>query len=485
MKRSPLDPTAYHRLATNSLWVGLCQASMVFAMALTIVGSRALGDAAFGQYVFLLAVTTVLGELAVLGTTDYASILIAREQPRAEIVLGNTLGLRIPLMLGFTLAVLTIVAVRTPEILLAGLLIALDWAARTVIHLLRGVLRARDAFPADARVGTLERLIVLILGATSVLHFRSLLAFATGILLGRLLALGLARRAVAAAGVAIRVRFQPAEWRRLLRGGVPIGIRGIFKGVSFRIDAIMLGVMRSAPEVGWYGAAYKFLEASFVFHEAVGVAVQPAISQAWGQGRRADLAEIFSRSYKVLQLVGAFLAALTFVYARPLVDHLYGAEYAASVDALRILAWTMLLSYSSLSCVFALDATDAGSRTVAPFALAAALNVLLNLAAIPTHGILGAAVTTLVTEGFVAAAMLVTVARRGLAVPASAMFGPGLAAGGFVLTALGATPWLGAWASLALGSAAFGFMAVATGVADELDRAYVRFLVRRWIPGSL
>jgi len=69
---------------------------MLFVLALTIFASRLLGDSVFGQYVYLLAVTTILSELCVLGTTDYASILIAQEAEKTSLIMANTLGMRIP-----------------------------------------------------------------------------------------------------------------------------------------------------------------------------------------------------------------------------------------------------------------------------------------------------------------------------------------------------------------------------------------------------
>lgn len=485
MTAPAFEPTAYHRLAKNSVWVALSNVSMMFVLALTVVASRVLGDAAFGQYVFLLAVTTILADLSVLGTTDYASILIARDERNADTILGNALGMRVPLSLLFLLASLTIVGVRMPEALLPGLLIALDWVARTIIHLLRGVLRAKDAFRADAIVATLERLVVLILATAALFYTRSLVGFAAGILVGRSLAVEICRRAVAATGVTARFEFRREEWARLLRRGVPIGVRGILKGISFRVDAIVLGFMRTAPEVGWYGAAYKFLEASFFFQEAVGVAAQPAISQAWGSGRRQELQEIFFRSYKALQLLGGMLAGAMFVYAGPLIELVFGPEYAEAAGTLRILAWAMLLTFSSLSCLVLLDAIDSGARTVVPFAVAAVLNLALNVLLIPRHGIEGAAAATLVTEALLAGMLLLVVARHDVRIPASAIIGSWISAFALVVACVAVGSLLPQWVAMLAGLLAFGFAILATRVLDATDLAYARFLLQRRLSRSI
>src|SRR5881296_1762966 len=101
MTQNTITVSEYHGLMKNSLWVIISNLSMAFILALTVIASRWLGDAVFGQYVFLLAIATLLSNLCVLGTTDYVGILCAREADRTGELVANTLGMRLPFAILF------------------------------------------------------------------------------------------------------------------------------------------------------------------------------------------------------------------------------------------------------------------------------------------------------------------------------------------------------------------------------------------------
>jgi O-antigen/teichoic acid export membrane protein len=482
MPRETLSTSEYHGLAKNSLWVMVSNLSMAFILALTVFASRLLGDVVFGQYVFLLAIATLLAELSVLGTVEYVSILTARQSDRTGELVANTLGLRLVFGVVYVLLCQVVVWFCMPEALFVSLLIVLDWLARTVIHLFRGILRARDVFPRDAKIATVERLSVLVCATVGLLIGRSLAAFALGVLLGRTVGVMACLRAYQWLGEHIRVSFCYAEWCVILRGGFPIGIRGMLKGVSFRIDVVMLGLLRTSAEVGWYGAAYKFLEASFFFQEAIGESFQPAISRAFGQNNLARLRDLFGRGYKLLFIIGGLAGAAGFVYADQLVALVFGSTYTHAAEALRILVWAMLMVFGSMTSLMLLDAVESGSKTVLPFALAVVVNVALNACLIPFFGFLGAAWSTLLTESFLTVMLLSLAYRAGYTFPVRWLYGPLVACGAFTMVArlLFPTSML---PGIMLGSGAFIAVIVALRVFDDTDYAYGRMLLLR-IAGS-
>jgi len=473
------DTEQYHALAKNSLWVLVSQLSMVFILLLTILASRILGDHAFGQYVFLLAVSTILADLSVLGTTDYAAIRVARESHRTAHIVANALGLRIPLLIIFLAASEFVTWLSMPEALLAGLFIALDWAARTIIHLLRGVLRSRNRFGSDARVATIERVSVLICAATALYIDETLVSFAVGFFVGRFAGLLACFAAYLQLGERLYIAFDQHEWERLFRGGCPIGVRGVLKGISFRIDAIMLGFLQPLAEVGWYGAAYKLLEASFLFQSTVGLALQPPIARAYGQHNTDQAADLYGRAYKLLLVAGAAVTALGFVYADTVIFFVFGEEYRPAAAALAILVWAMLAVFSSMTSLVLLDAVDSGKKTVFPFAVAAVGNIILNAILIPHFGYIGAAWSTLVTELFLAIVLLHVSIADGYRFPSAWFSGPLLACLVFTATAL-LFKWLNwGWLGTLLSFVAFLAVLLAVRVFDQTDRNYFRFLLGR------
>lgn len=465
----------YHGLAKNSLWVMFSNISMLFVLALTIFASRLLGDSVFGQYVYLLAVTTILSELCVLGTTDYASILIAQEAEKTSLIMANTLGMRIPSGILYIALCLSVTWFSMPDILIAAFLIALDWVVRSVVHLFHGVFRARNQFQLDAIVTIQERVSVLVCALIGLYFERNLVYFAFGILVGRAIGMAICIVAFCRFGERFSIGFNIDLWRDIIRNSIPIGIRGLLKGGSFRIDALMLGVLRTNAEVGWYGAVYKFLEAGFFFTEAVGGAVRPVIAKAYSQGEKNIISDYFGRCYKLLLVVGSIIVGIVFIYADQIIALVYGPEYMNSVSTLKVLIFAMLMVFGSMISVTVFDAIGLQHKTVWCFIVSLLINILLNFILIPKFGIIGAAWSTLITECFLTIVLLRIALKAGYRFPFVWFYGPLVACASFLSISVlikGFSTLLG----VGLGFIAFTLVLKALSVLDEVDIGYAKMV---------
>jgi O-antigen/teichoic acid export membrane protein len=467
----------YHILAKNSLWVMLSNLSLGFVLLMTVISSRILGDVVFGQYTFMLAIATILVDISVLGTTDYVSIITAREPERTGELVANSLGLRI--LFGFVyLAVCSLVMyIVMPFALLAGFLIALDWVVRSLTHMLRGILRARNRFGWDTRAVTIERLAVLVFASLGLLLTQRLEYFALGFFVGRLVGLFTCVLAYYRLGEKIWLEYKPDVWRGIIKGGFPIGIRGMLKGISFRVDAFVLGLMRITAEVGWYGAAYKFLEAGFLFQDAVGGSFQPAISRAFGQKNTHLVADLYGRAFKLLLIVGGLTAAFIFINAEPITLFIFGVDYINTAAAIKILIWAMPLVFGTLTSIILLDSVGAQGRTVSFFFISTSMNLALNLALIPYIGYIGAALTTLITESFLCAALVYTVFKSGYKFPREWIVGPVIAAIAFTFIGMLFQPFN--LAGSLMGLIAYIMALIVFKVFDQVDLGYGRQLMVR------
>ena len=469
--------TDYHGLAKNSVWMVTANLSMVFILGLTVLASRILGDEIFGKYVFIVSVTTILLSLSNFGTTDYTAILCAREVQNTGTLVANTLGLRIPLAMLFIAACQGIIYLVMPEAIIVSVLFAIEAVVRTLSHLFRGVFRARNVFHLDTVVVTLERFLVLICAGVGLFLGQTLLYFALGFLIGRILGIMIFCKVYCGLGERLWIGFDLQIWKRLFRGGFPLGLRDSLNGLSFRLDAIMLGFLRTTAEVGWYGAAYKVLEASFFFREALVDVFQPSISRAFGEKKPWIVADLYGRSYKLILLVGGIFAGLVFVYSNTIVELLFGNEFVRSAEALNILAMVMLLVFGSTTSLTLLDAVESGPRTVVPFIVASIVNAVFNLLLIPVLGFLGAAWSTLVTEAILTVWLFLIVRQAGTTFPLRWIFGPIIAFGSLiiVLTILQLPLIFGS----VVGLVSFILVAWVLGVFDETDFRYVRLLANK------
>ena len=102
----------------------------------------------------------------------------------------------------------------------------------------------------------------------------------------------------------------------------------------------------------------------------------------------------FQVAFRVILLFQAALIAPVLVSAPPIADLLFGDEFAKSAEVLRWLAPFVFLS--GLAALVSLGANYLGlARRRVPIAIAAVLiNIVVDLALIPTVGVIGAAIGT-------------------------------------------------------------------------------------------
>jgi O-antigen/teichoic acid export membrane protein len=207
------------------------------------------------------------------------------------------------------------------------------------------------------------------------------------------------------------IRLRPFEashsWADL-RIAAPFVLWSVFSIVYFRIDALMLGSMSPEEVTGWYGGAYRFFDAIMILPALLKSALYPVFSRLVADTERA-LAPMFEASVRLVLLIAIPLSCLMWAMAPQIIDLFMGlSDYGPAVVILRIFSVGIPLMFVDFILVGALIAsTDRLRSWVWVGAWAIALNVGLNMALIPHaqgvhgNGAAGAAIATVVTEGFI------------------------------------------------------------------------------------
>jgi O-antigen/teichoic acid export membrane protein len=96
-----------------------------------------------------------------------------------------------------------------------------------------------------------------------------------------------------------------------------------------------------------------------------------------------------------------FLGIIGTAFASPLIGLVYGSQYDGAAGIFRVLIWLIPLALVSGHYRYALIAADKQRLEFLTAACGAALNILLNLALIPSYGASGAAWALLISEAFI------------------------------------------------------------------------------------
>jgi O-antigen/teichoic acid export membrane protein len=243
-----------------------------------------------------------------------------------------------------------------------------------------------------------------------------------------------------------------------------------------QLDALLIGAFLGTTAVGLYGAPSRFLVLLTYPGLAIANGVAPRLARRSGSAPDVGL---LTGAVRYLIVFQAALVPPLLVWPEPIVRLLLGPGYDESVDVLRALTPYVFLSGTAALVSLAVNYLGEARRRV-PIALATvAVHLGLDLALIPTVGIVGAAIAS-----DVAFAIWVLghfwILRRTLAAPVAPQavtalrsLGAAAAASGALLAAGTDPSAAGLVLGAAAGCVAFAAVLLATGefTRSELRRA--------------
>jgi O-antigen/teichoic acid export membrane protein len=387
-------------------WTVVVQGLDVAAQTLAgLLLARMLGPDALGTFAFALNLAGLLAIFVLFGAQDVCVQLLTRRasSPQAILTSGGvvlsggavfclTVGLGVALALGLE-----------GQRLAASALALLTLIVNGGSSLLNAAIVAGQRSRSD--VGNLiASRTLLVVGATLAALAGSLVGVLFAFLLSAITLLLLRARLVHRSLFRLRPRFDGDVLRALWRRGRRVGAGSIFGTVSSRSDLLLLELWTSTTVVGLYGAGYRVLHGVLAAAMAVSLALFPGLTRALDGDDPGGAAKRF---FLFPALVGPALVVLALAGGAELIVWLYGDAFAVARDIFKVL---LLAGSVQVLHVFGSRWLIAVGleRVLAPSqALAAAVNLSLNVLWIPSLGALGAARATLAAELVQAAAFIV------------------------------------------------------------------------------
>lgn len=174
-------------------------------------------------------------------------------------------------------------------------------------------------------------------------------------------------------------------------------IAGLITILYAQVDRIMLGNMLDKTSVGLYSAALTISTLWSMIPSTLIQSISPILYEAASKDRGIYIRRL-RQSYAIIFWLNAAYSIFCTVFAKWIILFLYGEEYLLATGALIIVVWYYGIStMSTLNQVYL--ANDGINKYINRFCLVGLIvNVILNAIMIPTMGIIGAAIATLVTQ---------------------------------------------------------------------------------------
>jgi O-antigen/teichoic acid export membrane protein len=373
----------------------------ILGFAVLAVMARLLSQAEYGKLMFALTLCGVTVLVTDLGASTDISRRVAAAPGGARRRLEAVLSARLPLVGAFLVFLPAWVAVTKPDALAVAAAIAvytvLKDVYRTYSSLFLGLHRVGYTVAA---FGT--SLLVLVTAVAAGALSGAGLAWMTGayVLSGTVL-LGVAAAIARLRIGPIRLRFGWRRMRRIFGGSAWLFVLSIAGLVHFAADTVMLGYLQPYEQVARYQAAAKLLEASQFVVRPLTLILLPVCAALAAGEQWNDLRRLMHKMFAGMAVLGAAAWGFVALLALPIIRIVYTAAYDESAQLLRVLYLSVPGLYTATVAMLLASATMREKRAVLIMATGVALNVALNLVAIPQYGALGAAWVTVASQTFV------------------------------------------------------------------------------------
>jgi O-antigen/teichoic acid export membrane protein len=204
----------------------------------------------------------------------------------------------------------------------------------------------------------------------------------------------------------------------LFKKAWPLAIVFILSAIYFRIDLMMLEVMKGEKAVGIYSAAYRLIEFLSIIPGTVTVAALPGLAGDYS-GNIAAFRASFYKTLTVLGAGGGVIGLFLYLFSKQIILLLYGPLFSDSIISLSILSGVVFFLFVNGYLAYAVIATNNDRSVASILVVSTILNVIFNLYLIPRYSHVGAALSTLFSEVLMLLFYILVFAKKNILVSQS------------------------------------------------------------------
>ena len=186
----------------------------------------------------------------------------------------------------------------------------------------------------------------------------------------------------------------------LLKKTWPFALATVFQLIYYQSDIIMIMILHSPAEAGYYNVAFVIIAATYILPNAIFQRYLLPKIHYWAKNDEDILVKVFKHGVLSMSAIGVLIMGLILFLSSPIILLVFGEQYRNSIDPLNILSFAIPITYVAY-CIGALLMTANNMKNkVFSMGLTALFNLLANLLVIPEYGAKGAAFTTVLSALF-------------------------------------------------------------------------------------
>ena len=379
-------------------------AGRLIAKAITFcfvfITARYLGVGGYGQLSFALSLTGLIAVFLDMGTSQHGIRELARTPSKASQYLSNVLFLRFCLVF-LALSVMAAFFLFTNRLTNQSLILILSISI--ALGAFSGVpsiiFQATERMEFDAFREILKAVLLLSTGFIAIKLGKGVLGIAVAYVAVAIFDLIFSYSILKKyfPGLSIKISSQSAK--TILKGSIPLALLVMNTQVYSRVDIFMLQALDTTKAVGFYNAAYRFVDTSLMFSGAFCMALYPVLTKlAHETGDAFD--RYMNSSLKLLSYSGLFLGLGVFFASDTIIHIVFGSAFAESSRALRVLVWANAVMFIGGFLATSMIAINKQWLNFSYGLGQILVNVILDWIFISRYGFVGAAAGSLLAELF-------------------------------------------------------------------------------------
>jgi O-antigen/teichoic acid export membrane protein len=414
-----------HRVSRNASWIFLGQgANFLLQAGYFVLLARVLGVREYGVFAGAFAIVNLLTPYSALGAGMLFMRYVTADRAKAATYWGNSLIVTTAatMMIAGALFFIGPAVTKTSNHLLFVVLVVANCLFSQVANLGSLVFQTFEKMRWTAMlslVSSLARFLVLIVMRFT-LHHATAFQWSIGVLVA-------SGSAACLTMALVRAEIGPAACERDLilrrvREGLGFSFAGTTQAAYNDVDKVMLSHYGLNRENGFYTLAYRVIDVATTPIGALDAAILPRFFRLGHKGT-SKVINLALKSAGASLLLGVGIAGCILLFA-PLLPRMVGRDFAGVLIALRWLCWIPLLRGIHRATGSALTGSGRQNLRTAAQVTVAAANFLLNLWWIPVFGWIGAAWSSVASDGLLAVLntlLLLWSWKRGVRPEASAL----------------------------------------------------------------
>jgi O-antigen/teichoic acid export membrane protein len=388
------------RARRNILYKALSESTRILPALLFIYIARKLGDEDFGKFSFAYSFAGICFIVTDFGLSTILIRNVSRQKELTREYVGNILALKI-LLSFICISVIGIFILFTDypaDVITLLVIFGSVMFFKALIDLFCTVLNAHERMDLEAFLKGTNHILLFVSGIMIIAVGYGLFGLANVFLVAFSFSSIIGFCIVDVCIEKIRPSFDLKFWRYILKESLPLALTVIFTVIYFKIDVVMLSIIRgSDSEIGWYSAAMRLIELMGIIPALIVSALFPIVSSLYKESIDS-LKGVYRTSFRYLIMIALPIAVGTMLLSEHLIDTIYGEEYVKTIPALKILSLALVFIFVNYIMMNILVAVDRQMTNAIMAGTCVFVNIVLNMCLIPHYGYLGAGAATVITE---------------------------------------------------------------------------------------